>query len=160
MSAGAGSSNVSFAGGTTARTIVLPMPSRPFILISLLFLGLSFQMLTFSGRLAEGEHGSGPALKVYHGLFAAFGLLLVARGRLVRWRPEMLVYFVVVGATALLTSLRFEPKAMIVNTIFAAYAATVGASAGQMAGHATAMRALRFASVVGGGRMALLGARV
>jgi putative inorganic carbon (hco3(-)) transporter len=148
VSAGAGSSNVPFSMGAVARTIVVPLPSRSFLVVVLLFLGLSFQMLTFSGRLADGELGSGPALKAYHGLFAAFGLLLLARGRMVRWRPEMLAYFVVVGATALLASMRFGPKAAIVNTIFAAYAATVGASAGHMAGPATALRALRFASVL------------
>jgi O-antigen ligase len=135
-------------GRASARPIVLPIPSRPFLVVALLFLGLSFQMVTFSGHLADGELGSGPALKAYHGLFAAFGLLLVARGRLVRWRPEMILYFVVIGTTALLASLRFGPKAAIVNTIFAAYAATVGASAGRMAGAATALRALRWASVV------------
>jgi putative inorganic carbon (hco3(-)) transporter len=148
VSARAGSSNVPFSMGALARTIVVPVPSRSFVVVSLLFLGLSFQMVTFSGGLADGTHGSGPALKAYHGLFAAFGLLLVARGRMVRWRPEMLAYFVVLGATALLASLRFGPKAAIVNTIFAAYAATVGASAGHMAGPATALRALRFSSVV------------
>jgi putative inorganic carbon (hco3(-)) transporter len=148
VSAGAGSSNVPFSMGAVARTIVVRLPSRSFLVVVLLFLGLSFQMLTFSGRLADGELGSGPALKAYHGLFAAFGLLLLARGRMVRWRPEMLAYFVVVGATALLASMRFGPKAAIVNTIFAAYAATVGASAGHMAGPATALRALRFASVL------------
>ena len=130
-----------------ARPIVLPVPSRPFLLVALLFLGLSFQMVTFSGHLADGELGSGPALKAYHGLFAAFGLLLVARGRLVRWRPEMTAYFVVIAVTALLASLRFGAKAAIVNTIFAAYAATIGASAGRMAGPDTALRALRWASV-------------
>src|SRR5215211_3402566 len=127
-----------------ARPVVLPLPSRPFLVVALLFLALSFQMLTFSGRLADGDLGSGPALKAYHGIFAAFGLLLVARGRLVRWRPEMIAYFVVIGITALLASLGFGPKAAIVNTIFAAYAAAIGASAGRMAGKATALRALRW----------------
>ena len=148
MSAGAGGSSASFSSGTTARTIVLPMPDWSFVFVALLFLGLSFQMLTFSGRLAEGEAGSGPALKVYHGLFGAFGLLLLARGRLVRWRPEMLAYFAVVGLTALVASFAFGPKAAIANTIFAAYAATVGATAGRMAGPATAVRALRWTSAV------------
>ena len=148
MSAGAGSSNVPFSSGTTARTIVLPLPSRPFVIVALLFLGLSFQMLTFSGRLADGEAGSGPALKVYHGLFGAFGLLLLARGRLVRWRPEMLGYFAVVGITALVASFAFGPKAAIANTIFAAYAATLGATVGRMAGPTTAVRALRWTSVL------------
>ena len=135
-------------GRAMARPIVLPVPSRPLLVVALLFLGLSFQMLTFSGRLADGVHGSGPALKAYHGLFAAFGLLLVARGRLVRWRPEMILYFVVIGTTALLAALSFGPRAAIVNTIFAAYAATIGASAGRMAGQGTALRALRWASVL------------
>jgi O-antigen ligase len=148
VSAGAGTADASLADRAMGRPIVLPLPSRPLLVVALLFLGLSFQMLTFSGRLADGELGSGPALKAYHGLFAAFGLLLVARGRMVRWRPEMIVYFVVIGTTALLASLRFGPKAAIVNTIFAAYAATVGASAGRMAGPATALRALRWASVL------------
>ena len=148
MSVGAGTSDASLMGRAPARPIVLPLPRREFLVVALLFLGLSFQMLTFSGRLADGELGSGPALKAYHGLFAAFGLLLVARGRLVRWRPEMIAYFLVVGATALVASLSFGPKAVIVNTIFAAYAATIGASAGRLAGKATTLRALRFASVL------------
>ena len=148
MSPGAGSSDAAVMGRAVAGPIVLPLPSRASLIVALLFLGLSFQMVTFSGHLADGELGSGPALKAYHGLFAAFGLLLVARGRLVRWRPEMLTYFVVIGTTALLASLRFGPKAAIVNTIFAAYAATIGASAGRMAGRETALRALRWASVV------------
>jgi O-antigen ligase len=140
--------SVSPTGRAMARPVVLPVPSTPILVVALLFLGLSFQMVTFSGRLADGELGSGPALKAYHGLFAAFGLLLVARGRLVRWRPEMIVYFVVIGATALLASLSFGPKAAIVNTIFAAYAATVGAAAGRMAGADRSLRALRWASVL------------
>jgi O-antigen ligase len=140
--------SVSPTGRAMARPVVLPVPSTPFLVVALLFLGLSFQMVTFSGRLADGELGSGPALKAYHGLFAAFGLLLVARGRLVRWRPEMIVYFVVIGATALLASLSFGPQAAIVNTIFAAYAATVGAAAGRMAGADRSLRALRWASVL------------
>jgi len=148
VSAGAGSAGATFPTGLASRTLTVPLPSRSFVVVALLFLGLSFQMVTFSGHLADGELGSGPALKAYHGLFAAFGLLLVARGRLVRWRPEMILYFVVVGATALLASLRFGPQAAIVNTIFAAYAATIGASAGHLAGQATAVRALRFASIV------------
>jgi len=148
VSAGAGSAGATFPTGLAPRTLTVPLPSRSFVVVALLFLGLSFQMVTFSGHLADGELGSGPALKAYHGLFAAFGLLLVARGRLVRWRPEMILYFVVVGATALLASLRFGPQAAIVNTIFAAYAATIGASAGHLAGQATAVRALRFACIV------------
>ena len=147
MSAIAGGSSVGYAGGR-AGTIRVPLPSRSFVVVALLFLGLSFQMVTFSGHLADGELGSGPALKAYHGLFAAFGLLLVARGKLVRWRPEMILYFVVIGSTALLASLRYGPQAAIVNTIFAAYAATIGASAGHLAGEATALRALRFASLL------------
>ena len=143
----AASSSIEYAGGR-AGTIRVPLPSRSFVVVALLFLGLSFQMVTFSGHLADGELGSGPALKAYHGLFAAFGLLLVARGRLVRWRPEMIFYFVVVGATALFASLRFGPQAAIVNTIFAAYAATLGASAGHLAGPATALRALRVVSIL------------
>jgi putative inorganic carbon (HCO3(-)) transporter len=148
VSAGAGSADASFTTGLAPRTFTVPLPSRSFVVVALLFLGLSFQMVTFSGHLADLEQGSGPALKAYHGLFAAFGLLLVARGRLVKWRPEMILYFVVVGATALLASLRYGPQAAIVNTVFAAYAATIGASAGHLAGPGTTLRALRFASIV------------
>jgi hypothetical protein len=60
----------------------------------------------------------------------------------------MLAYFLVVGSTALVASFAFGPKAAIANTIFAAYAATVGATAGHLAGRATALRALRWISVV------------
>jgi len=124
----------------------LPAVSGPFLLTALLFLVLNVQMLTFSGHLAEGE--SGPALKLYHGLFGCVGLLLLWRGRLVRWRPEMIVYFVVIGITAVLAGLRFGPQPLIMNTIFAAYAATVGSTLGLMSGHETALRALRWTSVL------------
>jgi len=148
VSAGASSASIGYANRSAVPGIRVPLPSRALLIVTLLFLGLSFQMLTFSGHLAEGERDAGPALKAYHGLFAAFGLLLVARGRLVRWRPEMLLYFVVIGATALLASLRFGPQSALVNVVFAAYAATLGASAGHLAGPTKTLRALRFASVV------------
>jgi O-antigen ligase len=147
VSAVAEGSGIEYAGGG-AGTIRVPLPSRSFVVVALLFLGLSFQMVTLSGQLADGAKDSGTALKAYHGLFAAFGLLLVARGRLVRWRPEMILYFVVVGTTALLASLRYGPTAVMVNFIFAASAATIGASAGLLAGPSTALRALRFGSLV------------
>src|SRR5215211_3995429 len=148
MSAGVGGIDDAFAGLVAPRPWRIPVVSGAFAGAVLLFLSLSFQMVTFSGHLADGEAGSGPALKAYHGLFGCFGLLLLARGRLVRWRPEMIVYFVVVGISALVASFEFGPKAAIANTIFAAYAATVGATAGRMAGPSTAVRALRWASVL------------
>ena len=148
MSAGVGGMDDAFSGLVAPRPWRVPVASGAFVGAALLFLSLSFQMVTFSGHLADGEAGSGPALKAYHGLFGCFGLLLLARGRLVRWRPEMIVYFVVVGISALVASFEFGPKAAIANTIFAAYAATVGAMAGRMAGPATAVRALRWASVL------------
>jgi len=137
-----------FAGLVTARTWRVPVETGAFLATALLFAALSFQMVTFSGHLAEAVAGYGPALKVYHGLFGCFGLLLLARGRLVRWRPEMIAYFVVVGITALIQSFAFGPKAAIANTIFAAYAATVGATVGRMVGSTTAVRALRWTSVL------------
>jgi O-antigen ligase len=133
---------------------VAPRAARPtaeragFLLTGLLFLALNLQMVTFSGQVAEGIAVPGPALKVYHVLFAGFGLLLLARGRIVRWRPEMLAYFAVVGATTLVASLRFDAQPVVVNMVFAAYAATLGATAGAMAGEDGAIRALRWTSVV------------
>ena len=91
--------------------------SRPFILVVLLFLGLSFQMLTFSGRLAQGGAGLGAGPQ---GLSRTVRRLRTAprgAGPPGALAPEMLAYFVVVGATALLASLTYGPKAMIVNTL-------------------------------------------
>ncbi|HEX7978924.1 MAG TPA: O-antigen ligase family protein [Gemmatimonadaceae bacterium] len=148
MSAGADGIDVPFAGLAAPQWWRLPRVSGAFIGVTLLFLALNIQMLTFSGHLAaESDAGAGPALKVYHGLFGCFGLLLLARGRLVRWRPEMIAYFVVVGLTALVASYAFGPKAAIANMIFAGYAATVGGTIGLMAGPATTLRALRWVSV-------------
>ena len=148
MSAGVGGLGVPLMGAATAPSWRLPRATGAFLCTAILFVGLNFQMLTFSGHLAEGESGSGPALKAYHGLFACFGLLLLVRGRLVRWRPEMIVYFMVIGITSLLAALHFGPRALIANTVFAAYAATLGATVGHMAGAQTAIRALRVASVI------------
>ena len=147
MSAGVGSMDA-FGGHVAVRPWRVPAGSDAFIGVALLFLALSFQMLTFSGHLAESEAGAGPTLKAYHGLFGCFGLILIARGQVVRWRPEMLAYFLVVGVTALVASFAFGPKAAIANTVFAAYAATVGATAGRLAGPTTALRALRWTSVI------------
>ena len=148
MSVGTGSIDDAFGGYVAVRPWRVPAASSAFIGVALLFLALSFQMVTFSGHLSEGAADSGPALKAYHGLFGCFGLILLARGQVVRWRPEMLAYFLVVGITALVASFAFGPRAAIANTIFAAYAATVGATAGRLAGRDTALRALRWISVV------------
>ncbi|PYP76649.1 MAG: hypothetical protein DMD35_18140 [Gemmatimonadetes bacterium] len=148
MSAGAGGLHDTFARPVALRPWRLPVVTGPFAGVALLFVALSFQMVTFSGHLAEAEAGAGPALKAYHGLFGCFGLLVLARGRLVRWRPEMIAYFVVVGITALVASFAFGPKALLANTVFAAYAATIGATVGRMAGPTTALRALRWISVL------------
>jgi putative inorganic carbon (HCO3(-)) transporter len=102
--------------------------------------------VSLKGRLADPDAVVGPALKAYHALFVCFGVLLLARGRMVRWRPEMLAYFVVVGITTLVAALRFGPQTVTVNTAFAAYAATIGATIGQLAGAPTALRALRWVS--------------
>ena len=143
------------AGGFDARLIDsgmtrswrLPAVSGPCMLTAVLFLALNFQMVSLKGQLAEPDAVVGPALKAYHALFVCSGVLLLARGRMVRWRPEMVAYFVVVGITTLVAALRFGPQTVTVNTAFAAYAATIGATLGHLAGATTALRALRWVSV-------------
>ena len=130
-----------------ARARRTPLVSRGFLLTALLFLALNFQTLTFTGQLAEGESGTGPALKMYHGLFALLGIVVLARGRIVRWRQETIAYFTVVGLTSLVAYFEFGPKASIVNLLFAAYAATLGGTVGALAGREAAVRALRATSL-------------
>src|SRR5687768_10886086 len=147
MSIEAGGFDARLIGDGTPRSWRLPTVSGPFLLTALLFLALNFQMLTFKGQLAQSDAVAGPALKAYHGLFVCLGVLLLVRGRMVRWRPEMIAYFVVVGITTLAAALRFGPQTVTVNTAFAAYAATIGATIGHLAGATTALRALRWVSV-------------
>ena len=147
MSIEAGSFDARLIGSGTTRFWRLPAVGGLFFLTALLFLALNFQMLSVKGQLAEPDAVVGPALKAYHALFVCFGLLLLVRGRMVRWRPEMVAYFVVVGITTLVAALRFGPQTVTVNTAFAAYAATIGATIGHLAGATTALRALRWVSV-------------
>ena len=83
-------------GGGPTRSCRLPVASQPFVLTALLFLALNFQMVSLKGQLADPDAVVGPALKAYHALFVCCGVLLLLRGRMVRWRPEMVAYFVVV----------------------------------------------------------------
>jgi putative inorganic carbon (HCO3(-)) transporter len=147
MSVEAGGFDARLVGSGTTRSWRLPAESGAFLLTAVLFLALNFQMVSFKGRLADPHAVAGPALKAYHGLFVCFGVLLLVRGRMVRWRPEMVAYFLVVGITTLVAALRFGPQTVTVNTAFAAYAATIGATMGHLAGATTALRALRWVSV-------------
>ena len=135
-------------GGGPTRSCRLPVVSQPFVLTALLFMALNFQMVSLKGQLADPDAVAGPAVKAYHVLFICFGVLLLLRGRMVRWRPEMVAYFVVVGMTTLVAALRFGPQTVTVNTAFAAYAATIGATVGHIAGATEALRALRWVSVL------------
>ena len=147
MSIEAGGFDARLIGGGTTRSWRLPAVSWPFVVTALLFLALNFQMVSFKGQLAPPDERLGPALKAYHALFVALGALLLVRGRMVRWRPEMVAYFVVIGITTLVAALRFGPQTVTVNTAFAAYAATIGATVGLLAGATTALVALRWVSV-------------
>lgn len=117
-----------------------------FLLVATWFCALNFQTVTVTGAVADGD--GGPALKLYHVLFAALGLLLAARARVIRWRTEMVLYFGVVALTTLVAYMRFGPRPIVANTLFAAYAATVGATLGAMAGRDVALRALRCTALV------------
>lgn len=130
--------------GAAARVRLGIQPAFP--LVAAAFCALSFQAVTVTGGIADGE--GGPALKLYHALFAALGLLVLGRARLVRWRAEMVLYFGVVALTTLVAYMGFGPRPIVVNTLFAAYAATVGATLGAMAGGDVALRALRLTSLV------------
>jgi O-antigen ligase len=132
----------------SSRAWRLPAVSGAAALTAVLFLALNFQMLTFSGRLVESESGGGAALKAYHVVFACVGMLVLARGCMVRWRPEMVIYFVVIGVTTLVASLHFGARIVLVNTVFAAYAAVVGATVGRMTGAGPVLRVLRWTSVL------------
>jgi O-antigen ligase len=148
VSAGVDGFDERFGGLVAPQRWRLPAVSGEVFGVALLFLALNIQMLTFSGHLADDARDAGPALKVYHGLLGCFGLLLLMRGRLVRWRPEMIAYFVVAGITSLVAALAFGPKAAIANYVFAGYAATVGGTLGLMAGPAATLRALRWTSAL------------
>ncbi|HKP15704.1 MAG TPA: O-antigen ligase family protein [Gemmatimonadaceae bacterium] len=147
MSADAGYLNGHALGRSTSGAWRMPAMSAGAVLTGVLFLALNLQMLTFSGELVVSESGGGPALKVYHAVFGCVGLIVLLRGRLVRWRPEMVVYFGMIGATTLVASLHFGAQFVLANTVFAAYAAVIGATVGRMAGAGAALRVLRWTSV-------------
>jgi len=116
------------------------------LLVALGFLALNLQMVTLTGVLAS-DASAGPAAKAYHAAFVALSLLLLARGRIVRWPREMLAYFAVTMAATVVAYLHYGARPIFVNTAFAAYAATVGGTLGALAGARGALRALRWTSV-------------
>ncbi|HEY0778678.1 MAG TPA: hypothetical protein VGD56_11990, partial [Gemmatirosa sp.] len=109
---------------------------------------LTLQTVTLTGRVIDDMDGptGGPAAKPYHVVLLALGLVLLRRGRVVRWRSEMAVYFAVTGLTTIAAYLAFGARPFLANVVVAAFAATVAATLGLLAGGEGALRGLRWAS--------------
>lgn len=114
--------------------------------IAVSLLACSMTKLSATGALVQSADG--PSLKAYHVVLVALALPLLARARIVRWRPEMAVYFVTITATSLLAYFSFAPKPVFANIVVAAYAATLGATLGLGAGRDGTLRACRFAAAL------------
>lgn len=108
------------------------------------FVLLNLQTITITGHYIE-EPG-GPTPKPYHAALLALGLLLLRRGTLVRWRPELTLYAAVTALTSAAAYVFYGPQTFLVNVLIAFYAAAVGATLGLLGGHARIVQALRIGS--------------
>ncbi|GJG89016.1 hypothetical protein tb265_41970 [Gemmatimonadetes bacterium T265] len=111
---------------------------------------LTLQAVTLTGRIIDEADGpaAGPSAKPYHVALLVLGLLVLRRGRVVRWRPEMACYFAVTCVSSAAAYLSFGARAFLANMLVAAFAATVAATLGYLAGPARTLVALRAAAAV------------
>lgn len=119
----------------------------PYLAITAMALGFSAAMVTVTGSIAVSDDG--PSLKLYHCILAVVGAGLLLRGRLVRVRPEMVVYFSVTLVCSALAAFAFGVQSRpLINAVFMIFAGMSGATLATSLGRARTLGALRLASAI------------
>src|SRR5829696_7265700 len=140
--------NLGVASGVTPLGLASPRGLRVRVVtgaVAAIVLASFANAVTVTGALVADDAGATP--KLYHAGLALAGGLLALRGRIVRPRTELLVYFAVTVAATLLAYLVLEPRVAGVKLLVALAVALVGTELGRVAGRASVLRACRIASV-------------
>ena len=139
--------------GLQADVTLPPLPTRGAFrawaataLLAVTVFATLANSITLTGGLVADD--AVPTPKAYHALLVLAGLGILARGKIVRPRAEMLLYFGVMVVSTLLTYLIYEPRVAGVKLLIALYAALVGTSVGYVANRRMVLRACRVAGVV------------
>lgn len=128
------------------RTALHNEAPRAYLLTVIGLLALDFGSVTLTGSIAQAGNQQG--VKISYAVFALLGLVVIVRGRLVRPRWEMMLFFAVTIFSSLIAYYVFAPQRAFVNSLIALYVAIVGGSIGAMAGRARVIHALRLTSLV------------
>jgi len=140
--------NLGVASGVTPLGLASPRGLRVRVVtgaVAAIVLASFANAVTVTGALVADDAGATP--KLYHAGLVLAGGLLALRGRIVRPRTELLVYFAVTVAATLLAYLVLEPRVAGVKLLVALAVALVGTELGRVAGRASVLRACRIASV-------------
>lgn len=111
-----------------------------FVVGLLAFLLLNMQTVSATGHIVDE---AGPAIKLYHLYFLLLVGWILMRGRLVRWRAEVVIYFLIVVLSGGAAYFAFGVRLMLINYLFAAYVVVIGSITGHELGPERSLRLLR-----------------
>jgi O-antigen ligase len=101
--------------------------------------------VTLTGGLVADDAGATP--KLYHAALMLAGAALALRGRMVRPRVEMVLYFAVTIAATLLAYMVFEPRVAGIKLLVALGVGLIATQLGRVSDARTVVRGCRIASV-------------
>jgi len=140
--------NLGVAPGVTPLGMASPAALRARVvtgIIAAIVLASLANAVTVTGALVADDAGATP--KLYHAALALAGALLLLRGRIVRPRAELLLYFGVTIAATLVAYMVLEPRVAGLKLLVALAIALIGAELGRVANGQSVLRASRIASV-------------
>jgi O-antigen ligase len=108
------------------------------------FAALNLQLITATGAVVSDDVGG--TVKLYHVVFVGLLVFILARRAVVRWRGEVLLYFLVTSLTGAVAYFVFGARPLLVNLLFCGYTVVIGAMLGRVLGSQRALAAVRFAA--------------
>lgn len=109
------------------------------------FCALNLQLITATGQIIPDDVTG--VVKLYHVVFVGLALLILKRRSVVRWRGEVLLYFLVTAVTSAVAYLSFGARPLLLNLLFCGYTVVVGAMLGRVLGTERMLAAIRFVAV-------------
>ena len=110
------------------------------------FCALNLQLITATGRIVSSDVGG--LVKLYHVVFVGLLLLILDRRAVVRWRAEVLLYFLVTSVTGIVAYFFFGARPLLLNLLFCAYTVVIGAMLGSVLGVDRVLGALRVSAAI------------
>ena len=140
--------NLGVASGVTPLGVTSRIQWRSWVMtgsIAVIVLAAFSSAVTVTGALVADDAGATP--KLYHASLMLAGGMLAFRGRIVRPRAELLLYFGVTIAATLLAYMVLEPRVAGLKLLVAFGVALISTQIGRVTDPPTVLRACRIASV-------------